>query len=224
MLVIHSRHYDPASTWAMTPIPAFPEYLYAKLDGDQIRVITDGANEPAKLTSLKLPALKGCCAPAGGAKKLRPEFQAPYVGAAAVLDVPYGKVTACRAAAKGEQYRYDTEIFLNSRRTARISGDTMKERKEIRLRDLPVSKPGVVYLANMPACILDNNCVPKTAADRDGLAHVYAYYAMLQGDTSKCVGTMKKCPVPVKPLKCKTPMFAGGMMAFTFECSNTKYP
>ena len=29
MLVVHSRHYDPASTWAMTPIPAFPEYLYA---------------------------------------------------------------------------------------------------------------------------------------------------------------------------------------------------
>jgi hypothetical protein len=225
MLAVEKKYYDPASTWAMTPIKAFPNYLFVRLDGDPIRVLTDGINPaPNNVSRLALPSLKGCCTPAGALKKLRSEFQAPYTGAAAVLDVPAGKVNACRAPGKGTDYRYDMEIVLNYVKSARISGDTMKERKEIRLRNLPLDKPGVVYLANMPSCFLDGTCTTKLATEGDGLAHVHAYYAMLEGDTSKCQKSMKSCPRPGNPSLCSTPMIGGGMQAMSFECSNTKYP
>lgn len=227
MLVVHKNQYDPASTWTMKPMPGYPDYLYLELDGDQLRVVTNGTNTAPSLKTVRLPSLQGCCSAAGTKKKLRSTFQAPYTGAAAVLDVTGGKVSGCRAPAKGEnQSRYDTEIFVNHEGKATISGDTMKERKEVRLRNLSGAKPAVVYLANLPTCFLDNSCQPKTAAAPDGLSHVHAYYSMLQGDTSKCTSSMKKCPVAGgQPPKCTTPMIANlTPQAFDFECSNTQYP
>jgi hypothetical protein len=227
MLVVPTDQYDPASTWKMKPMPAYPEYMYLELDGDSLRVITNGTNPAPSLKTVRLPSLQGCCAAAGPKKKLRPAFQAPYTGAAAVLDVTGGKVVGCRAPAKGEnQFRYDTEIFVNHGGTAKISGDTMKERKEVRLRNLSGPKPAVVYLANVPSCFPTNTCQTKAASAPDGLSHVHAYYSMLQGDTSQCTPTMKKCPVTGgQPPKCVTPMIAStAPLAFDFECSNTQYP
>lgn len=225
LLVVPEQYYDSSSTWKMAPIPAFKAYRYVELDGDQVRFITNGTNDAPSLEGLKLPSLQGCCAASGVKKKLRSTYQAPYTGAAAVVDLSAGKISACAAAAKGEAgYRYDTEIFFHHEGTATISGDTMKTKKEIRLKNLTGSKPAVVYLVNLPTCFLNNNCKPKPATAPDGLSHVHAYYAMLQGDTSVCEASLRNCPA-AEPGRCVTPPIAATVpQAMSFECSNTKYP
>jgi hypothetical protein len=225
MLVVPEQYYDTSSTWKMAPIPAFKSYRYVELDGDQVRLLTNGTNQAASLEGLKLPSLQGCCAAAGKKKTLHSNFQAPYTGAAAVMDLSAGRISACAAAAKGDAgYRYDTEIFFQHEGMATISGDTMKTKKEIRLKNLSGGKPAVVYLVNFPTCFLTNDCKPKPASAPDGLSHVQAYYAMLQGDTSKCQASLRNCPA-AEPGRCVTPPIAATVpQAMSFECSNTKYP
>ncbi|HYI11803.1 MAG TPA: hypothetical protein VEK57_22290 [Thermoanaerobaculia bacterium] len=230
ILVVPKENYDTTSSWIMVTLPAFPNYVYTKLNGDQLRMLTDATNPAPSLQGLRLPSLQGCCKVSVPSAKLRSTFQAPYTGAAAVLDVAGGQISACRAPARGTEYRYDTEILLNHNGVARISGDTMKVSKEVRLKNLPVATRGVVYIANLPTCFISGTCpTTKATTAPDGRAHLHAYYAMLQGDTSKCQGSLKNCMTGSTPGDCTTPMIrdaggVGGKQAFTFECSNTKFP
>lgn len=226
-LVVHKDNYDDAkSTWKLKTLPAYKDYRYVELDGDEIRVITDAANDPPSLQNLKLPSLKGCCTKPGTPNTLKEAYQAPYTGAAAVLDVHGGIITGCSVPATGAQSRYDTEIAMKHRGAVKISGDTMKVRKEIRLKGLPIigAKQSVVYIANLPTCFLTNTCKPKPATAADSAPHSDVYMAMMS-NSAACKKSLLQC-LPPKPANCQSPMIhnKGKSQALSFECSNTKWP
>jgi hypothetical protein len=230
LLVFKMSSYIANVHWAVpTPLPGDPSYGYVKLDGDRIRILTGLPNQQPLLTSdLKLAPLKTLCPTM---TDLNTNFQPPYTGAAAVVDLPQGKVSSCTSG-----YRVDTEVKLDVGPTFVISASTMRGRKEVRLR-----APGNVELivANIPvSCLSPTGCKTVDPTSLTGVSHVHAYYEM-GAESASCNASVQawfdnatEAEKPASECSVGVPIAVGGVIfskankpvMMNFECSNTKWP
>jgi hypothetical protein len=233
LLVFKMSSYLVNVNWGPpTPLPGDPSYGYVKLDGDRIRILSGLPDQQLETSGLKLPPLQTLCP---SMTDLSANFQPPYTGAAAVVDLPQGTMNSCKAGA-----RVDTEVNLNVAATFVISASTMRVRKEIRLRG-----PGNVELivANVPvACLSPTGCTPATGIA--GVTHAHAYYEM-GAQSASCNASVKAwydnaslADKPTTACSIVVPGAAGGYgmaeaakggpmsspQMTNFECSNTKWP
>jgi hypothetical protein len=237
LLVFPAAGYLPTSNWgAPTALPGDSSYLYVKLDGERIRF--DAGNPSQGLvTNLKLPQLKGYCPTL---TSLNARFQPPYQGAAAVFDLPQGRVGGCNVAGK----RIDTEVALDSSGFLTISASTTRVRKELRLR--PVAGSLNLIVANVPvSCLTPAGCAYPNPSALNGVSHVHAYYAMGDGSSASCTSVSdwisnNGALVAHNPCAMSTlPRAAGGIslpdgilktgvppttQGDNFECSNSAWP
>lgn len=173
LLVFPAAEYIPGTSWGTQPTAlGTTPYLYVKLDGERIRFNSGALNQAADIDNLELPGLRTLCP---SARSLNANFQPPYRGAAAVFDLPEGKVNACIPGP-----RFDTEVTLDTNGQLIISASTIKTQKEIRLQ--PAGGTFELIVANVPvSCLANGHCSAPGPSALDNVTHVHAYYAMGNG-------------------------------------------
>lgn len=243
VLIFPQSIYDTNVNWAKpTPLPSDPGYGYVKLDGERVRFLTGLPDQALKTGELYLPGLTGLCPTMGS---LKAEYQPPYSGAAAVIDLPQGEAYACHTSV-----RVDSEVRLFASNIFTISASTMRARKEIRLKT-DVMVPTELIVANVPvSCLSAEGCKKVEATSLAGVPHSRAYFEMA---TNVCDASLSDWTIPAtsdQKVMCKVhfpylgpgagdlrighfaprtniPPSGGGTdpgeMA-NFECSNAKYP
>jgi hypothetical protein len=137
---------------------------YIELIGEHISFVADGANRIAQIDS-RLPHV-------GGAQLLSQYRSAP--GAAAVFEIPYGKLSACMADVA--DHRVDTKLTLENHGTITIKADNGKS---------ATFKGGAtIRLANMPMAWL----ISMTGSANE--ASHYTVYCQMTGDTQCAMGAL----------------------------------
>jgi hypothetical protein len=143
----------PGSMTGWTESTLRQDLHYIHLTGDHITFVADGVNRTAALDPL---------VPHVGGHQLRPEYESAP-GAAAVFEIPYGKLLGCASGAANG--RIDTTLTLSNHGTITIKGDGGKS--------VTFKGDATIWPANMPMSWLIN----KTALDA-GSPHYMIYCEM----------------------------------------------
>jgi len=177
IMVFARSDYSNPIGWTPAPMPDDPEKMYVKLDGEQIRFISNSSTKgpdlqagtasnarPAFISDLGLPHVEGrCCAN----PQLRPEYlpSTGYLLAAAVLDFSNGRGNGCLL----ESGRKDTIVHIDNDGTLIVEGTKGETKKRITFN-------GAAYLifANVPMDATgDSHCEASGP-------HNLAYSAMIR--------------------------------------------
>lgn len=184
-----ARH--PSSSWGnVKPFPFAANTSYVEIDGERLRFVANNNNPAADLAIVDLPHIRTqCCA---AFNTFNSGFLPPYRGAAAVIDIPFGAIKACKATtSQPNKERADTEIRLNyDGPYFVISASTMTTTKELRITG---TRPTVI-IANVPQRWIDlHDDTPKNAQAIDGVPHYHAYYNMGAGAATACSQSLDTC-------------------------------
>jgi hypothetical protein len=126
------EHWYPRTSSGWTISPLNDTYDYVRLNGEQISFIADGPNERARIPK-SLGHLEGT---------LRDDYRPPgYKAAAAVFNIPKGRIGVCISAAVSVHGRRDTQLLLNNSGTITIRSGS---------KSLQLPGDAVLYAANVP--------------------------------------------------------------------------
>jgi hypothetical protein len=216
--------------------------LFVRLNGDTVHFLTNQAtNVPADMTGMKLARVREQLCPAKNA--LRPEYQHPYSGAAAVVALPEGTLQACLSVPAESLGRLDTRVSLKTIDTLGISGSTLSNpkesnTKELRLKPRSAGEPIQLMIVNVPETFFNGSAA---ALEADGVSHMNVYLAMGEPGTAACALSLQQWWDQLDPdgiPLCNPPTSATARAAFpvsdamlsvwisgaNFECSNTQWP
>ena len=195
---------------------------YVRLNGEHVQFLSNGANAaPAIPNGLPRVTSSDSCLTAARQPQLLPTFQAPYKGAAGVIDIPSGRLDVCAANSRGVTERVDTRLLINSEGVLVIAATKTGEPA----KTIALDGDAVVYVANVPPYFLFTG-VEKPAV---GDPHYEAYNAMLD---SPCASRPQG---ELLPESCDlTPISESYRIArneppadfkmINSECSNTQWP
>jgi hypothetical protein len=195
---------------------------YVRLRGEQVQFLTNGANDAPKIPT-DLPRVRSnSCLVAADAKPvaLRSSFQSPYKGAAAVVDIPFGRLDVCATNTPSVTERVDTRLLIDTEGVLVIAATKTGERA----KTIALDGDAVVYIANVPPYYLFYG-EPTNAGD----PHWQAYNEMLD---TPCPGRPDLALVPqfcdlslisesYKVARNKPP---ADFKMINSECSNTQWP
>lgn len=144
-------------------------WSYLALDGERVQFLTHGDNGRSEIPA-SLPRTGSACGTQAAPAILRSEFLPPYKGAAAVIDIPEGRLSSCQTNTLNVASRLDTRLLLDTRGVLVITA----VKKYAAPKALTLKGDAVVFVANIPPYTLIN--------DTDltiGEPHWTAYNAML---------------------------------------------
>jgi hypothetical protein len=254
LIVRNEEIVPPTSVW--TTGPYSEGFTWVDLTGEDVDFLV-GASNPVAGVPLQLPHLTSGCkwmvppepprvavgktpalraAPriheSAAPPPLLPGYRAPlYKAAAAVLRVPYGVATACRASVRDEpRARIDTRVAWSTGGEVTIIGK--RHHGRLRLRGTEI----LIVAGNVPKYFL----FPEEELHRHHTdkGHFRAYYTMLSiPGQARCAyqepaGTIPSCPestiravhVGNDGLPGVTRPVPQIMFLITSECSNSQYP
>ncbi len=210
-------------------------FTYVVLTGEDVQFLPDAANPAARVPS-QLPRLTNGCiwkltsqplgvfaGASGVSNQLRPPllegYRPPiYKDAAAVLRVPYGSTSACKAFVKKQKLtRIDTNVVWNTNGGVTIVGKHHETR--LRLEGTSV----LIVAGNVPESLLNGSI------DMD-IGHFSAYFTMLVPNGRKgCfregpAANIPRCPDSTRTFQGVAPPVPDVIFIVTSECSNSQYP
>jgi hypothetical protein len=233
-IVFRRLQFLASTNWKVRSLPN--GYQYVELDGEVVTVAGAAINK--KSPPPTLPKIGVFCH--GGT--LKPDFVSPYSGAAAVIAVPAGEVSACNPPVVGGTLanpRLDTEVVIDTVKGILILTATDPKRKvlprTLTLRDNRGIDIGI-EVANLPPRYLNGDASP--ALQGQGLGHYHAYQSMVAANqncdmpASQPAPTCKLTDLPALTVDAsllpKHPHSAAGghdeTTAFNFQCSNSQWP
>lgn len=233
LLIFHQDIVANDSQWPTSTIlskfphaKALASYRFVALTGEHITFIVDAPGNPRAKLPTNLPRFS--C----GTLRLTSGYQWPYAQAAAVVDIPEGRLWACepRKIASG---RIDTRLVLNTTGMLTVVAVKSGVLKTLVLKT--TGKP-TIYLANVPP-----PRIKGTNTAISGPPHFQAYWQMIgRGQINTCSGPpiVAKGAPPLLPCE---PAFAapvtsagpgsmkeyldvGVIFSANAECSNTQWP
>jgi hypothetical protein len=198
------------------------DWKYVVLDGERVQFLTNGINgEPS--IPLDLPKIGNSysCRPAD--QSLRPDYQPPYHGAVAVIDIPDGTLRSCETNTAATTARLDTRLRLKTRGVLVITGTKGDEDA----KTIVLKGNAVVFVANIPPYAL----IEDIDLNR-GDSHWMVYNSML---SKTCAARPQEDPTIDPPIPCdseplgesyvrarnKPPM---DFLMIDSACSNTQWP
>lgn len=248
---------EPKSTWKASVFPlGGGQYRYVLLNGEHITLSgnQNNAEIPHPLDT-GLPSVSACCnlpeeLPAGRRQglvvmpkpkpKLRAEYTLPIAPeAAAVFDIPAGRLDACTAVAVGVHGRIDTLLQLDNDGSITLSASVGDPRNTARARlskKLVLRGRASIWIVNAPWDAVTKEPDPKNGSSQFHPSHLLAYYEMLDPATCRakpgCQNASPRFPcnqsiftmpngtpsgiMPTPPL---TPSYI-----VDFQCSNSQWP
>jgi hypothetical protein len=206
-------------------------FQYVPLNGELVTVAGSQPSQAAPPASL--PSLKDLC----HGTNLTQDFYFPYSGAAAVVTIPMGTVSACNPPVIGDPIsrpRIDTEVAVDAGKTLVISGITPATKLKSVTRTLTFRANGEsplgIAIVNLPPRYLFGDQSQVQPSDPDGLFHYHAYRAMV-ATTANCdrpstnnVGVCQVTDLPSLTVTNTSGANPGKDAAFNFQCSNSQWP
>ncbi|HEX6100109.1 MAG TPA: hypothetical protein VF432_27600 [Thermoanaerobaculia bacterium] len=213
--------------WKTSSRPLKNKWQYVVLDGEHVQFLTNGQNAapvvPGDLPRAIDPKSR-CLLAAAKPVGFRGEFQGPaYKGAVGVVDIPFGRLSACNAKAQNQSDRVDTTLILNTEGVLVI---TAKKTTEPTAKTLVLDGDAVVYVANVPPHYLFTGIAQPATGD----PHWEAYKTMLdtpcndgpQGLTATQICDLSALSTAWKIAQASPP--STSLKILDSSCSNTQWP